>query len=380
MKKKIAVMSLCFTTLIYLVLSVSVAGLLDAFPDVPQSTVLLVLTLPNLTGIAGILLVPFLAPHCSQKALSVASLALLCVGGGMSLIFHASLSILLLASGLIGVAYGVISTLYPMLVNTNFSGEERITVMGLCAAMLQGGRLTASLIGGWLARVHWWAVFETFAFALAALVLVVLFLPRDRAPGRQGGARDTASLRSWRVWRLSLFSAAFACLYFLVSTETSVYVEGYGIGDASLTGLLSSVACAVAAISAALYGKISKFTGRFTLSAAFGLVGAGFLYTGRFIGVSGAAVAFITGALGISLFTPWLMTAISDAAGQTDVPVATAIVLTCVNLGYFVTPYVSVPLGALFGGGSAGAFTGTGIALLLLCGVTAFLCRKEPLA
>ena len=36
MKKKIAVMSLCFTTLLYMVLTVAVADLLAAFPDTPD--------------------------------------------------------------------------------------------------------------------------------------------------------------------------------------------------------------------------------------------------------------------------------------------------------------------------------------------------------
>jgi len=376
MKTKIAVMSLCFTTLMYLVLSVSVSGLLAAFPTVPANTVMLVLTLPNLVGIAGVLATPVLAARFSRKTLSVWSLLLLLAGGAMCLLFHDSLPMLLAASTLMGLSYGLVSALFPLLVNANFSGEERITVMGLCSAMLQGGRLVTYLIGGVLAKDHWYDVYDTYLFAAAALVLVVVLLPKDRPSASRSGA-DSASLRSGSVWRLALFSMAFACLYFLISTGSSLYIEGGGLGTPVLTGWLSSMFCGVSGIAAALYGRLHRLTGRFTISIAFGLVGAGFLFAGRGVSLAGIVTAFLTSALAIALFTPWLMTAISDAAGTSDAPTATAVVLTCVNLGYFISPYVTGPLGSLLGGGCAAPFAAAGAASVLLCAVTAFLCRRR---
>lgn len=381
MRKKLAIMSLCFTTLMYMVLTVAVAGLLAAFPNVPESRVMLVLTLPNLTAIAGILLVPLVAPWLSDRALSLLSLVLLIAGGGLCMLFHDSLSVLLLAAAVMGVAYGVISTLYPMLVNTHYTGEERLTVMGLCAAMLQGGRLVTYLIGGYLAKLHWYDVYYTYIFAVIALILVALYLPTTQPAGqKKGGGRDTGSFRSAGVWRLSFFATAYACLYFVLSTDGSVYIEGGGLGTAALTGWLSSLSCAVAGVSAALYGKISRRTGRATFPIAFLLIGAGYLFAGLQVSVLGAAVAFFAGALGISLFTPWLMTAISDAAGQADAPVATAIVLTCVNVGYFISPYLSAPLARLLGGGSPMAFAAFGVLSLLFGAAAALQCRRhEPI-
>ncbi len=379
MKKRIAVMSLCFTTLLYMVLIVSVAGLLAAFPDTPADTVRLVLMLPNLTGIAGIIAIPFLARRWSSKALSLLGLALMCVGGSICLLLNESLAALLAAACVMGLAYGIISTLYPMLVNAHFSGEERIEVMGLCAAMLQLGLLASSLIGGYLAREHWYNVYWTFGFALIALPLVALLLPEDRAETVQEGRGDMTSLRKASVWKLSFFAAAFACLYFVISTNGSLYIEGHNLGASDLTGRLNSLACGVACVTSALYGRISRLSGRFTLSIAFGLIGAGYLIAGRCVALPGAAVAFLTGTLGISLFTPWLMAAISDAAGSHHAPTATAIVLTCTNVGYFVSPYVTGLLGRLFGGGSAAAFTAAGAASLAFCLATTLLCKKRPL-
>lgn len=378
MKKKIAVMSLCFTTLMYLVLTVSVADMLAAFPNTPADTVMLVLMLPNITAILGILLVPMLPASLSPKALSLIGLALLCLGGSMFLVFYTSLPALLAASCVMGLAYGVISTLYPLLVNTHFVGEERIAVMGWCAGALQAGRLISALIGGYLAKRHWYDVYWTFGLVVLAFVLVALFLPKGETRSQTGG-RDVASLHSGRVWRLALLAAAFACLYFIISTDGSLYIEGNGLGDSALTGWLNSLACAVAGAASACYGRVNRLSGRFTMTAAFGVIGAGYLLAGQWVGIAGAIIAFCASALGIALFTPWLMTAIYDAACAQQAPIATAIVLTTVNVGYFVSPYVTAPLGRLLGGGSAASFSAAGIAALLFCVVTALLCRKKPL-
>lgn len=379
MKKKIAVMSLCFTTLLYMVLTVAVADLLAAFPNTPSDMVLLVLMLPNLTGIVGIIAIPFLARRLSTKALSLLGLMLLCLGGAMCLIFHDSLAVLMVAACIMGLAYGIISTLYPMLVNAHFYGEERIEVMGLCAGMLQLGRLVSSLIGGYLARSHWYDVYWTFGFAVIALALVALLLPGDEAAPRQEAKGDVDSLRKGSVWKLSFFAAAFGCLYFVISTDGSLYIEGNGLGASDLTGWLNSLSCAVACVTSALYGRISRLSGRFTMPAAFTLIAVGYLFAGHFVGVLGAVVAFLASALAIALFTPWLMTAISDAANSHSAPTVTAIVLTCVNVGYFASPYVTGPLGQLSGGGSAAAFAWAGIASLMFCFATILLCKNKPL-
>jgi MFS family permease len=206
---------------------------------------------------------------------------------------------------------------------------------------------------------------------------VALYLPRTQAARQTEGGRDAGSFRSAAVWRLSFFATVYACLYFVLSTDGSVYIEGSGLGTAALTGWMSSLSCAVAGVAAALYGSVRRRVGRATFPLAFALIGAGYLFAGLHVSVFGAAVAFLAGALGISLFTPWLMTAISDAAGQANAPVATAIVLTCVNVGYFLSPYLSGPLARLAGDGSPGAFGVFGVLALLFGAAAAIQCRRH---
>ena len=46
--------ALCFVNLMYMIPSVAVSGMVAAFPGYNENTVMLLLTLPNLTGIIGI--------------------------------------------------------------------------------------------------------------------------------------------------------------------------------------------------------------------------------------------------------------------------------------------------------------------------------------
>ena len=124
MKTKLPIYALCFVNLIYLVPSVAVSGLVAAFPDVPEERLLLLLTIPNLAGIAGILGVPVLTRWCSRRDLSAAAMALFLLGGGMSLVFHGCLPVLLLGSAVMGVAYGVNSAVYPLLVSMYYQGRS----------------------------------------------------------------------------------------------------------------------------------------------------------------------------------------------------------------------------------------------------------------
>lgn len=80
MKKRTAVLSVSFTTLIYMVITVAIAGLTDAFPGVSEDTLLLVVTLPNLTGILAILATPLLLGRLSQKAVTAGALSLTLLG------------------------------------------------------------------------------------------------------------------------------------------------------------------------------------------------------------------------------------------------------------------------------------------------------------
>lgn len=380
MKIKLAILSICFVTLIYLVVSVAVAGLLAAFPQVAEGTVMLVLTLPALSAIIGIGLAALLAPFCSHKTLVLCGLGVLLCAGVASLLLPQNLCVLICAGAAMGIAYGLLATMYPLLVDAHFSGAQRTSVMGIAAGMIQLGRLITVLIGGFLADISWNYVYLTFILVVAAIVIVLLCLPKD-LPARDGAVSpSTPKARLWKnkvVWRMCAVGFAFTVIYFLNVTHASLYIEGYGLGTAAATGLLSAITSGIAGVMSFLFAKLFRFTGRFTFAIAFLVMGAGYMIAGLYVSLAAISAGLAAAAVGIALFSPYLMLE-ATSADKFNAPAATAIILTAVNIGYFISPNITAGIGALLGDGSpADIFLFAGIAAVA-CALLSFAinCRK----
>lgn len=371
-KTKLAIYSVCFVNLMYMLPAVAVSGMVAAFPAANENAVLLVLTLPNLTSIPGLLAVPALGRRFSQKQLTVAALAASFACGALSLVFRAVLPALIALSGLLGVAYGMTSTLFPLLVSGHFTGEERNKVMGVASGMLQLGRVAAVLAGGALAGIAWYHIYWCFALVLAAALASALWLPRGQ---ERAAAEEAGPTGDWwdkpATLRLAAVGFCFAALYFITSTHLSLYIEGSALGTAALTGALTALGSVISGVLAAAYGWVRRFTGPYTFALALGLVGAGYLLAGLRASLFGAVACICGASMGMALFSPCLMLGFSGCAGGRHLPTVTALVLTVVNVGYFVSPYLTGAVGALLSGTgappvflAAGALALAGAALL----------------
>lgn len=366
-KSKTAILSICFVTLIYLVISVSVAGLMESFPTVPESTVMLVLTLPALTSILGFVAVPVLLKRFCTKTVALAGLFLMLFGGIACLLFSTKLAVLIGAGVVMGIAYGILSTMYPLLVDAYFTGEERTFTMGIATGALQLGRLSATFVAGFLAESAWVRVYDTFLLVVVAIVLVALLLPKQ-AQQQQRTAQDMPDKKTDRgeIAKLCIVGALFAAVYFLTSTHVSLYIEGYGLGTPAVTGTVTAATSAVALVSF-FFSRIYRFTKEATLPVALGAMGLGFLLTGTVVSLWSMCVGLALAAFSMALFSPYVMLKTTGAAGTGKAPIVTAVVLTCINFGYFVSPYVTQAASDYLGDGSVRmAFLFGAIAALLL--------------
>lgn len=365
MKTKLPIYAICFVTLIYLVPSVAVSGLVTAFPGVPEDRLLFLLTIPNLMGIVGTLGVPMLTPYFSRKHLSLVALSLFFLGGGVSFCFHDHLGVLLVGSAIMGVAYGMSSTLYPLLVSMYYEGEERSRVMGVASGMLQLGRIAVVLLGGVLADLRWYDVYLLFGVTLIPLLLTALWLPGDKPPLRVAREQSHGISRGWNLPELARLSAigfAFAICYYVNVTHSSLYIEGYGLGSAVMTGVVTAVASVLSGVLAICFGPIYRRTGVHTFTVALAVTGVGYVLAGVSTSLWAAVLAVCGSAVGMALFSPCLMLELTEAAPQDTLPAATALVLTILNVGYFLSPTLVGAVAQLRpGAGAAGQFLAGGV-------------------
>ncbi|MCL2694717.1 MAG: MFS transporter [Clostridiales bacterium] len=349
---RIAILSLCFIVVVYLVPAVAMNGILAAFPGVSENTVMLMLSLPNLTGLAGILIVPAVQKWLTYKAQSLLAMGLLLVSGTLSLALADSLPLLITMAGLLGFAYGVLATTYPLLVGLHFSGTARAFMMGVAAGVLQLGRLVIALLAGFLADIRWNYIYFTFVFVAAAFVIVLLLLPNARALPPVKTEKKRAPLwKNGELVRLCLLGLLFTVLYYLTVTHISLYVEGGGLGTAATTGMANGVGLVAGVAMSFLFSKLFRFTGKATLAVAFGLLGLGYLCCGFFVNLPALLVGLIFANLGMGLAAPYFMLRGGLVAPGAEGP-AMAVLLVFINFGYFCSPYIST----LLSGGAPLAF------------------------
>ena len=380
MRKKAAIFSICFVTLLYLAPSVAMADIVSAFPEAAENAVMLILTLPSLAGIFGIVTVPFLTGRFSLRSLSLLGLVLTLLGGAVSFFSTGSFGLLAASSVLTGIAYGILSTVFPLLVHEDFSGPEEDRVMGVASGFLHLGRFVTMLLGGYLADIRWNYVYLTFGFALIALLLVLLSPKKAArpAPRRRPAFFEASLWKNRALWGLSLSGLAFTVLYYLNSTHASLYIEGYQLGTASTTGLLSAAACVIAGGISFLFSRIYHKTGKYTFALACVILCLGYLTAGVSVSLAGILAGLIGSSAAMGLFTPYLMLKNTSSASPEETPALAAIVLSFVNLGYFLSPSLTAPMGRLLGNGApASVFLACGLASLLLAAVLFLAARRQ---
>lgn len=364
MKPKHLIYATCFVTLLYIAPSVCISSMVASFGQARQAAVLSLLTLPSLTSIAGLFLAPVLAKRASLRALNLAALALLTATGLASFACAGSLEVLLALSAVMGVAYGLLNTLFPLLAAAYYQGDELGRVMGVASGMLQLGRVAAMLAGGALAGLGWRYVYLLFLMALAPLAMS--FALRRPAPPSGGQPASQGRGLYWgRLLGLGAAGFSFTAVYYISSTHASLYIEGYGLGTAAATGALSALACGLSGLLSLGYSFLRRYTGRFTFALAFLIVAAGYLPAALSPSLGAAGLAICASLAGMALFYPELMLHITHSAAPGSLPWASALVLACNGLGYTAAPALNGWLaGFLPVGGAAGVFLAAGLVAL----------------
>ena len=358
-RNKIAIYAICFVNLSYILPSVAMADMVHTFSSYPKEMVMMTLSLPCLTALIGTNLIPMLQSRFSLKVITLAALCLTLGAGAISIIFHNNFIVLLAASGLQGVAYGVFCTIYPLIAAVCFTNHaEQAKVMAGCTAMIQIGRLTFLLVGGVLADIAWYCIYYLLGLAGVALVLVFLLLEdcgtveKKQSDGPGVFAR---LVRSGSFWYLASTAALYLVLYYTVSTYASLYVEGYGLGAPSATGVVSALASAIAVGTSLLSARVSRVTKRYTSALAFMGLGVGLLLPGCFRALSAIGLGMIVASAAKSQQMPFVMRQVSAISDDSLRIGAMAFVQTLINIGYFISPQVTTFLGRTLGDGSPSA-------------------------
>ncbi len=248
--KKVSLLLLCMpSSMMVALLTSSLIYIYQAYPTYSESIVTMVLTIPNLTVMIGLVLAPVLVRKIPIKYLILAGMGIFIVASVLPA-WCENFYLLLFFRALSGVGCGMVLPLQATFLAT-YPEKERATLMGLSATV--GCIVAAAIVSvsGIIAAINWRYVFFLYLINVVALVLAVIFIPKNiemDAPEVQAHSAETSTANAPT---LGSFGKVLFLYYFLLtgsylfisvlSAELAPYLENVQMGGSAESGLLMSV-------------------------------------------------------------------------------------------------------------------------------------------
>ena len=263
-------MALCFTGWGQMSDSVVVPLANAIYGEFPDSSLFLsnfVLTGSCLFAVPSALLSGVLTKYIGKKKLLIASVIMFMIGG-FGGYFSTSMEFLAFTRALDGASDGISVTLIASLIAELFADEKlRSNVYGWNAAISALFGIVMALFAGWACiTIGWRYAFLIHVIDFITLFMIICFLPdlpvKERT-NSHGFTLYTQKDAMHRIVRQLLFYLILCTLTSLIYYTVDLYVSETGIGNALLSGELSSVSTIgmfiVDVIFGTLYMKTRKY-------------------------------------------------------------------------------------------------------------------------
>ena len=293
----------------------------EAFPDVPESIISLIVTLPPLaTAIAGFF-TGALADKIGPKKVLIIGILLFSLAGGAAF-FMNSVPAILVTRAVLGIGMAGIMPMVLVLLTRYYSGEEQARNLGLFAGTMGIGGMLLGLACGCLAGVSWRAAFLIYFVCLLIVPGVIFFLrdpgPALESPQTQGADAAPVSRRKtiWTVILVYVVLAYSMVLLYTISTKIPYLLTEMADVDPWVSALIVGLLGFCGALGGFAYPKFRNFTykARMGLMLAFGAIGLFIVSTSLNIVVVGIGVALVGfgNGLGSPIAAQWLASVTSE--------------------------------------------------------------------
>lgn len=319
----------------------AIASIGGAFPSISFSTLLLVSTIPSLISIP----VSIIGGGMAGKSVKYRTLAifatLLFILGGVAPYFLTNFSLILIARGFFGLGLGLIMPLVNALIFNLVPLDKQASVMGTNSVVMNIGGIVLQLLGGLLAAVRWNYSFLAHALALLTLIIVIIYLPEPKKvelPTGAAGAAPEKLKMPVSIFGWSFIFAVLTLLFYPSLTNMSSVLLTIKANSA-VAGVVLMFMTVGGMVAGALFGKVFKKAGRYTIS-----IGLVFFTASQVIfSFSQNVILFTVGEALLGIGLTLCMSAIYMLAGASvhpsQTPMAMSIIVSGMNLGGFLSGY-----------------------------------------
>lgn len=324
----------------------------EYYPDLPYSTVTMLMTIEGIAVVPGALLAGALAGKKFKfKPIVVIGILIAAICGPITYFNHA-FWFALVTRALMGFGVGMVQPLMDAIVLRLFKGRRGTTVQGLGNALMMIMGIVYQAVSAAAISIDLDYVWLVYLIFFVPLILVLVFLPepdpvkhaeQPAAISEGGEAKNTAApKKSGRmpgmVWIMCIMTAVWQMLFYIVVVTPSGIVMAENLGGPAESALIGSLYTTGGIVGALLYSKLYNATdGKafWPIVLACCTIGVGIYGFGHSI------IALCIGSVlvGISVTTvlPGVPKWLFDRIGPERVTMATGWFRAISNIGGFLT-------------------------------------------
>ncbi len=315
-----------------------------AFPSVPFSSIVLVVTITNLVLIPISLLIGVIDRRIiTSKNLAIIGLVLFVVAGAAPY-FLTNFAAILVARGFYGIGLALCTVLPASLMLQYFKDSSQARLMGYATATRTLGGVVSAAIGGVLAVSGWQYAFLGHLIAIPSLIAVVIWLPRDELPARASRAERAGRAPAERlpasIYLVAVVALVMALTVYPILTFMSTIIADQHLGNAATAGLANSIFAGGGVVAGLLYPLLKKLSARYVITLGFVL-----LIAGQACMISAASVAMLIAAsalagIAFGVILTEVFVLCDQLSPNSRVSMGVGLAVGFMNIGAFASAYL----------------------------------------
>ena len=350
---------MCPIGMVVALLTPAMVYMYQAFSTHSEATVTMILTIPNLTVIAGLVLAPMLAKKYSMKYLIVIGMSLF-TGANILCAFCESFYMMLVLRAICGIGCGMVLPLQNTFI-ASYPEDERAVLLGFNSVATAVIIAPLAIAAGIVANISWRYVFLLYSVNIIVVILAAIFLPKHIEQPAQGHVKeaevsvakaDKPKLKDYsKVIFFYLFMLSICqLLVAALSAQLAPYLESAQLGGATESGLLVSVGLVGSLIAGLTFGKLVMVCRRMVMPIVQVGVAVGFALLCLASNLLYVGVAQVVIAWASSVIIMIVNFELSRALPLELFPTVSAGVNFCIFVFQFLAPMLCLLLLDVFGG------------------------------
>ncbi len=367
-KRKIIIAVLCMSTLAlcYMLIAPLLAEINKSFPSVTATQVQLIYTIPSMIAVPAMLISGKMVCYFSKKNMVLISMLAIVISGFIPVLFNSSLTILYIASGLMGSGVGVVTTLSSNIVSDYFEDLECASIMGYQSTAISIGGAIVSAISGKVAAINWSYSYLILLMFIPCIFIVLKFLPKDRPVQKVEETNNNLNIRLFYFAFLGFLCQIFVTAY---NSNIAFFIQDKNLGSVEVAGAVNSLFMLIGIPAGFIVGKLTKIFKRSIFCVAVSFIACGFFITAFSTDIKLVYLgAFFIG-FGFAVRSPSAMTFTVDIVSSESAAMAMAIVGAFANIGNFVAPFVIKMIANIIGNDVSRIFIVCGVCTVVISGL-----------